>query len=92
MERLKLFPFAFSFMLEYGRHQRFSVDFTDVEGTCRFQVQSWYLMLGVVRAFAKCVGSRHEVRDATMDVFKTGYAAVRGMNIRVTPLSEVPHA
>lgn len=78
---------AFSFAKEYRGHDRFRVSITDELGSHVFEVRAWGNMVDAVSAFTGCVADHKETLRAKADIFRTGYASVAGMNVRVVPVS-----
>lgn len=75
---------AFTFHRENVNHDVFSVSLTDAEGPFVYQVRSWGNMIRSVERFTR--SEAHAGICAKTDIYRTGYASVNGINVRVTPV------
>ncbi|MFD7552954.1 hypothetical protein ACFV9E_00190 [Streptomyces sp. NPDC059835] len=75
---------TFTFHRENLGHELFEVSITDAEGPFVVQVRSWGNMIRTVEMFTR--SRSHVGIGVKADIYRTGYASVNGLNIRVTPI------
>ncbi|MFB7782088.1 hypothetical protein ACFC1D_05170 [Streptomyces vinaceus] len=75
---------TFTFHRENVGHDVFEVSITDAEGPFVVQVRAWGNMIRAVEAFTR--SRAHVSIGVKADIYRTGYASVDGMNVRVTPI------
>lgn len=78
---------SFSFHREYINHDRFQVSISDGGTPFVYEVRAWGNMIHSVNAFAECVSHLGVCQRARVDIYRTGYAVVNGLNVRVTAVS-----
>ncbi|MFD8018901.1 hypothetical protein ACFV6G_00490 [Streptomyces lavendulae] len=78
---------TFTFHQENRNHGLFQVSIMDGAGApFVYYVQAWENMIRTVVQFIDVVAGFGPYQQAKVDVYRTGYTSVNGVNVRVTPL------
>lgn len=78
---------VFSFHREYVDYDRFLVSITDGIGTYQVEVRAWGNAMDIVRLFATSGTPRQTATKTLAAIYQTGYAAINGLNFRITPVA-----